>query len=1492
MSSLQAALKPKPATTSGTPTERDPQAIKALPADGMQARDHERECLVDAQSGDILAGMFIELNRSFRELGDDASVAASDDAPLLPTYQSLAWPDLLKLHRVVVLSEAGSGKTEEIRHTARRLRKEHRAAFFLRLEHISTNFETAFEEGTYEEFESWQQSTQEGWLLLDSIDEARLRDALDFESAVRQLGGKLKRSMQRAHILLTGRTAAWRPLSDLALCAKHLPYSYPSRSSEPEEDSDDPSASVRTTLSQKAAAGSGAFTVVALDDLSVAQVRVFAEAKKVVDVDELLEEIERADGWSYTTRPLDLEELLDFWSNNKRIGSRLELLLASIDRRLREPDQNRDEIRPLTPARARQGARLLAAACTLTQQQTIAVPDGSKNVRGLRLDALLSDWSATERATLLQRPIFDEEIYGTVRFHHRSVREYLTAEWFAELLAKNTSRRAIEGLFFRQQYGLEVVPPGVRPVLPWLAVLDQRIQSRTCRIAPEILLSGGDPSRLSLGTRQSILRDTCAHLASGAPRQMVDYAAIQRFAAADLTVEIKQILAAHKDEESQIFLLQMVWQGRLTGALQEAMEVALASTATSYARKVAARAVQAAGSDADLGAIRVAVLTEPRKLDRELIAELLDQAPASPDTFDWICDCIAKATDARKYSVDGLRESIGKLVERVDVIVLPTVVERLSRLLERRPVFERGYCETSKQYSWLLKPAALAVQRLLQERDASALSTPSLAVLHKLPSAREYDLVDIDDSKFQIGSLVGAWPELKFELFWYTVGRTRRRLVRKGEKLTEWWRAHLWPSYVEFAPTDFDRALEAVSSRRLLDDRLVALSLSFKLYVERGRGPELRGRLKAACKAPPQLGDRLQSYLHPPRRSPEEAKLQRVNAGWKRRSKKRAARERRNSEEWRQHVIDNVASLRDPGLEPDAITNAQYYLHNRMRSGTKGSSTWSEGNWGSLEAEFGMDVARAFRDGAVAYWRKYRPALISEGAVVGKTPFSIIFGLAGLLIESSETEDWATSLSDSEVELSFRYAMHELNGFPSWFPSVFDRSPNTIRDLVLTEVDYELRMERADQDSHYLIYDINWAGEWLWDSVSPHLIACMTASDLKNLRNLRHVLNVVQGSATNDVVISGLAKLRALSAEPLEHIAQWYAVWTGVVPDEALPALSARLDVLANDSDRVKVVMAYLAQLVGGRRGEATRVRHAFCTTQHLKTLYLLAHRYVRQLDDIDRSNGGAYSPGPRDHAQDAREHLLSLLRALPGKEAFVALSEIALAHPDERSRPYLSMYAKSKAEIDSAGAPWADIQVREFNDHHERTPSNHRDLFDLAVMRLLDLKGDLEEGDSSNAPMLARVGSESEIRTYIGNWLRSLARGRYAVPQEEELADAKRPDLRVHGVAFDAPVPVELKLADNWTGPALFERLEVQLCGDYLRDPRSSCGVFLLVFRGEKGAWQLPGATETVGFEGLVDALRSHWLAMSSRLPNVEDVQVIGVDLTRRLTGASVAMR
>jgi len=191
--------------------------------------------------------------------------------------------------------------------------------------------------------------------------------------------------------------------------------------------------------------------------------------------------------------------------------------------------------------------------------------------------------------------------------------------------------------------------------------------------------------------------------------------------------------------------------------------------------------------------------------------------------------------------------------------------------------------------------------------------------------------------------------------------------------------------------------------------------------------------------------------------------------------------------------------------------------------------------------------------------------------------------------------------------------------------------------------------------------------------------------------------------------------------------------------------------------------------------------------------------------------------------------------------------------------------------------------QVRDFHEKLERTPNNHRELADLAILKLLDLKDDLEYGDSSVAGILQTVKQEADMRKFLGRELREKALGRYSIPQEEEFADAKKPDLRFHGTGFDGPVPAEIKLADNWTGPALFERLENQLCGDYLRDKRSNRGIFVLIYRGEKIGWDVPDSDNRVDFSGLIAGLQDHWLRISPKFSNVDDTTVIGINLTKR---------
>ena len=461
--------------------------------------------------------------------------------------------------------------------------------------------------------------------------------------------------------------------------------------------------------------------------------------------------------------------------------------------------------------------------------------------------------------------------------------------------------------------------------------------------------------------------------------------------------------------------------------------------------------------------------------------------------------------------------------------------------------------------------------------------------------------------------------------------------------------------------------------------------------------------------------------------------------------------------------------------------------------------------------------------------------------------------------------------------------------FRAWFPELFDAHPESVCEFLMQEICYELSIENPDKQTHYMISDVSIGHvNWAWNKLAPGIYEQLE-KEPQNLSNLDQLLTIVQGSSLSDELVDNLASEKCRTETELQHQARWFAVWTGVSPEAAISSLNERLSEIDHPEDQTLFSMVFVTHLLGDRRGKGACAREAFQTPEHLKSLYMLMHEHIRPDEDIDRTGGEAYSPELRDEAQDARDGLFNLLNQIPSKEAFLALNELAMVHPIEKTRKLIGLQARKRAELDSDRKPWSPEQVREFNEDFERTPSNNGELAELAELRLLDFKYDAEHGDGSLSVTLQKITKETEMRNFIGRELREKANGRYSIPQEEELADAKKPDLRFHGLGFDEPVPVELKLADKCTGPELFDRLANQLCRGYLRDDRSKRGIYLLIYRGNKSRWQLPNGRHVI-FSALIDELQGHWEKLSPDFLGVEDIRVVGIDLMRRSTPKPVS--
>ena len=783
----------------------------------------------------------------------------------------------------------------------------------------------------------------------------------------------------------------------------------------------------------------------------------------------------------------------------------------------------------------------------------------------------------------------------------------------------------------------------------------------------------------------------------------------------------------------------------------------------------------------------------------------------------------------------------------------------------------------------MLDFATTACERLIKERHPATLLYPCLSLLSLIAMSQDYG---IRETRTTLGELVPQWPELNAVLFWYGVENARTlRDKKNGERLTAWRQALVFQGLWRFESKDIDQVVEWIGQKEFIDNRLVALTLAFTLYRDAGRPQSLRRRLWSVVEGHEELSATLKRLLNPPAMSDGERRFRRSEASWKRRQKESERKDAEYHNKWREEIPDLLERIREIRVPPEGmIWNALVYLFNRMRSLGKDQDQWTRLNWQDLEPEVGRDAAEAMRDSLMAIWRRYNPTLASEAGECSNSRQRIeIMALSGLEIEFRETPDWPATLYDDEAQRAARYLMSELNGFPTWFRAFDVQFPEITQSVLLKEAVWELFDNPADGPSHYLLARILWNAPWFGDRIAPYLVPHLLEKEPRHISALADVLPLIMGceAIANDQIAKLCTRKITETTTPQAHHPLWHAAWVSVDPLPAIDDLTTRLAAL-EDGEAVETAIAFINALYGSRREHGLGVRDGHKTPEHLKKLYVLMHQYVRSEDDIDRSKGGVYISTSRDYAQDARRYIYENLADLPGKEAFDALDAIAREAPSAHTRNWLNSRAVARAQAD-ADIPWTIDNVNEFAVRLERTPCNSRELFEAAINRLLDLKYNYEEGDTSPWKVLIEIDDEVYLRNYLADELRKTAHARYSISQEEEFPNAQRTDIRFVRANIPGMVPVELKIADKWSGPKLFEKLKDQLCGDYLRDVDSTNGIYLLVHRGKKKKWQHPDSKNFLPLEELIVALQCYAREIIVAEPGISNIEVIGIDLAKR---------
>lgn len=1440
---------------------------------------------------------YINLIRRFHDLTTE--VLESPD--VLTSYSDhkigsdVGWSELLRCDRVVILAEAGSGKTREMKEQVKRLSEEGRFAFFVELESLDryplVDLLSAEAMPIFQKWEGDGQAT--AWFFLDAVDELKLTFG-NFERSLNRLARAITGNLGRARIIVSSRPNDWHPTSDAAVMQEKLPV--PEIITEQvQEDAEqkflealrqESGVVSRSESDDQGLGTTHELRTVVMLPLSDRQIRQYVEVFGDDDENAFLAELGQQNAWCFARRPLDLAELLTTWRQSGLLGTREQQHENNITSKLRD-NSERAGADPLTEVKAHEGAERLALALALTRTRALRSPDQALAAQlgegVLDPAAVLTDWTEVERKSLLRRALFDPATYGRVRFHHRSVQEYLAARHLEALRRKGMSTRALFRLLFAENYGEELVYPSMREIAAWLALWDDHVCSELTKREPEALLSLGDPGSLNIGSRSRLVRAFVEAYGRGSWRGLdnpIDE--IRRLAAPELGPLVQDLWGqGSKNTDVRKFLIELVWQGQMDCCADLVHAAALDISYDHYERVAAIRALLSCGRTEVVREIAEDMLVHPSAWDGKVVQGVLADIFPGIVSADELVTLMEQTLESRQF-INGVARALRQIVDSIDPASDQAVTLRdlVADLVWRNRDENQDFYSIESAFGDFAPPLAILCDRQLCE----SVRQPDSCLIRACVIA----------SRFR--QSVGYESDQERKLRNHFVEESQLRSLGFWEELTFIDQLSPGISDVErFYQAEYNGLISSLtwSDRhwlgQALDEgtchparRAVALYALISLGMQEDGGLiGLREKLVGDSTLESIFDERVDSRasdttFEESRRASEERQRERGE---------QEAQRLQSWIDWRNEIQADVTSAFSSANQLDTVSN----LHLWLRAVGSGGDRYDVWNKGAILDAFGPAVANEAESAFCALWRSTTPLLWSSRQPGDRNnqPLSWIHALCGVSAEAA-TLDWSVSLSEDEAQIAAIYATHELNGFAPFIYDLVTTHPSVVDAVIGGELTTELGVG-GEHNSLPILQALCSAELNMKRLLACHLLEMLPVfpcsfSEEFSKRWAHHLTQMLRilGDTATDTELNPIAEECAAryEADPGGALALvWLRGLFRFNGERGAEVLIAQLNHFDDPSIEARAIRLF-AGLFGGHDASRIEIADPARRADVLGQLVRAAYAFIRR--DDDQVHSGPYSPDTRDDAESARNYLLFSLLATPGPKARRTILELAAEPNFEHFPDRLRLLARHRAAEDAEFAPYEAGALVALETCCEAPPQDRDGLFIVMMDRLEDLAHDVAHNDFSDRRTLRNITDEDEMQRTLAWRLRAGANGIYTVSREDEVADKKRTDIRLLATRGDQKAVVEVKLADQrWSLSDLENALEHQLLGQYLRHATCAAGCLLLTYDGGKASWRNPKTKRRMVFSEMIGYLNSRAGELEDQCNLKVRLAVFGLDLT-----------